>query len=212
VSPTFHAFYDDKFKTVNPITNQYIQTLHWQVKCGFQKETAIIRLENQKHNIESTTSDVREDNEDQNEMPIMPWDSTNEENLQSSTTNQINDDQFSDNIITTTRANDNNTTVINVQPQQYVTSSGRTVKQPDRYGNYVAYQVEPSPSIYEPSLEYTNPISMMSSSDPDTMYYHEISQQNDKNEFMNAMEFEINNHTTKRHWVLTKRCTIPNDA
>jgi hypothetical protein len=53
---------------------------------------------------------------------------------------------------------------------------------------------------------------MMSSSDPDTMYYHEILQQNDKKEIISAMELEINNHTTKRHWIITKRCNIPNNA
>jgi hypothetical protein len=156
VSPTFHAFYDDKFKTVNPNTNQYIPTSHWQVKCGFQKETAIIILENQNHNIATTTSDAREDKDEQNEMPIMTWDSSNDENPLSTTINQVNNKQVLDNNVTTIKENNNIIITTNAQPQQYITRSGRTVKRPDRYGNYVAYQVDQSLSSYEPTLEYTN--------------------------------------------------------
>jgi hypothetical protein len=201
VSPSFHVFYDDKFKTVNPNTNQYVPTSHWQVRCGFQKETAIIRLENQNHNIETTTSDVKEVNDEQNEMPLMTWDSINDDNSQPANTNQVSNEQVSGDDIIRMKENNNIITANNAQPQEYVTRAGRAVKQPDRYGKYVAYQVDQSPSTYEPKVEYTNPITMMSSRDPDTMYYHEILQQDDKNKFMSAMELEINNHTTKRHWV-----------
>jgi hypothetical protein len=47
--------------------------------------------------------------------------------------------------------------------------------------------------------EYTNPIIYMSTSDPDTMYYHEILKQSDKEQFLEAMQLEISNHNTKRH-------------
>jgi hypothetical protein len=47
VSPTFHAFYDDSFSTVTNNMIPYITKSQWQIKCGFQKETDIIRFENQ---------------------------------------------------------------------------------------------------------------------------------------------------------------------
>jgi hypothetical protein len=47
VSPTFHAIYDDSFTTVNNIVIPYIPKSMWQIKCGFQKETELIHLENQ---------------------------------------------------------------------------------------------------------------------------------------------------------------------
>jgi hypothetical protein len=53
-----------------------------------------------------------------------------------------------------------------------MTRSGRVFKQPDRYGEYVAHETYQPPSTFEPHTEYVNPIVMMSSSDPDTMYYH----------------------------------------
>jgi Reverse transcriptase (RNA-dependent DNA polymerase) len=44
------------------------------------------------------------------------------------------------------------------------------------------------------------------------MYYHEILQQNDKNDFMDAMKSEINNHTSKRHWESIKITNIKNNV
>jgi hypothetical protein len=61
-----------------------------------------------------------------------------------------------------------------------ITRSGREVKRPQRYGNYVTYQVHQDSTMYEPEVEYENPISMAATTDPDTMYYHEILNQPDK--------------------------------
>jgi hypothetical protein len=46
-------------------------------------------------------------------------------------------------------------------------------------------------------VEYENPISMATTSDPDTMYYHEILNQPDKQQFIEAMEKEIEDHNEK---------------
>jgi hypothetical protein len=56
--------------------------------------------------------------------------------------------------------------------------------------------------------EYTNPITYKSTSDPVTMYYHEILQQSDKEQFLDVMQLEISNHNTKRHWELIKCSNI----
>jgi Reverse transcriptase (RNA-dependent DNA polymerase) len=58
-------------------------------------------------------------------------------------------------------------------------------------------------------LEYDSPIGMMASSDPDTMYYHEILRQPDKKQFFEVMEKEITDHNKKKHWKLIKRSKVP---
>jgi hypothetical protein len=55
------------------------------------------------------------------------------------------------------------------QHKPYVTQYGRTIKRPDTYKDYVSYQVYQAPSTFEPTVEYINPIVLMSSSDPETM-------------------------------------------
>jgi hypothetical protein len=64
-------------------------------------------------------------------------------------------------------------------------------------------------SRLEPGVEYMSPISMMASSDPDTMYYHEILRLPDKRQFFNAMEREITDHNRKKHWKLVRRSKVP---
>jgi hypothetical protein len=205
VSPAFHAFYDDKFQKINPTTNQYVPKSNWQVKCGFQKESAIIQLENQHINNNDNSIKTIVDSIDNNDPAVITWDPI--DNIDTTQSSQQNDNQSNHNENSTNKDNSINKERNNMQ-QQYKTRSGRIVKQPDRYGEYVAHQTYQSSTTYEPHTEYVNPIVMMSSSDPDTMYYHEILQQHDKNDFMDAMELEINNHTSKRHWELIKRTSI----
>jgi hypothetical protein len=108
----------------------------------------------------------------------------------------------------------NDNTTINVSDSQQeseriITRSGREVKRPKRYGDYVSYQVSLDSAIYEPTIEYTNPVTMAATSDPDTMYYHEILNQSDKHKFIEAMEREIDDHNEKGHWKLMRRNELP---
>jgi hypothetical protein len=65
---------------------------------------------------------------------------------------------------------------------------------------------------YEPTVEYMNPVIMEVTSDPDTMYYHEILNQPDKQKFIEAMESEIDAHNEKGHWKLVRRNALPTGA
>jgi hypothetical protein len=78
--------------------------------------------------------------------------------------------------------------------KRVITRAGREVKRPQRYGDFVTYQLNMDSSIYEPTVECENPISMAATADPDTMYYHEILNQPDKQQFIEAMEKEIEDH------------------
>jgi hypothetical protein len=82
-------------------------------------------------------------------------------------------------------------------PKRTITRSAREVKRPQRYGDYVSYQVNEDATLYEPEVEYGNPISMAATTDPDTMYYHEILHQPDKPQLIEAMVREIEDHNEK---------------
>ena len=47
---------------------------------------------------------------------------------------------------------------------------------------------------------WTHPLSFKASADPDTMYLHEALQQPDKEQFLKAMEEEVDVHREGRHW------------
>jgi Reverse transcriptase (RNA-dependent DNA polymerase) len=202
VSPTFHAFYDDRFETVNNITNQYVPKSYWQVKCGFQKERSTIHMENQPLTLYKS----------QSVPPLEPtvdetitW-NPNESNEQNNDINESTETMH--NMYNDTAPEGDQSVHDNNKHQQYVTRSGRIVKRPDKYGDFVSYQVNQHASSYEPVIEYIDPISYTPTSDPDTMYFHEILRQKEKQEFLEAMQLEISNHTQKQHWVLMRRKAI----
>ena len=43
------------------------------------------------------------------------------------------------------------------------------------------------------------------------MYLHQAMREPDKDKFKEAMTKEINDHTTRKHWSLHKKSSIPND-
>jgi hypothetical protein len=179
VSPTFHAIYDDSFTTVNNNVVPYIPKSMWQIKCGFQKETELIHLENQLSLTEisdnpSTITDAPDTIIfERNILETNPSDSIPDRSL--------HNEPISHEI---PPALEGEPTQNHPLPTStYSTRYGRAVKKPDKDGDFVSYQVHQASSIYEPMTEYTNPITYMSTSDPDTMYYHEILKQSDKKKF-----------------------------
>jgi len=50
----------------------------------------------------------------------------------------------------------------------------------------------------------THPLSFKASTDPDTMYLHEALRQPDKEQFLKAMEEEIDAHQEGEHWEVVK--------
>jgi hypothetical protein len=54
-----------------------------------------------------------------------------------------------------------------------------------------------------------DPIAFSASSDPDTMYLHEAMRAPDRDQFVEAMNKELEAHDTNRHWELFPKTLIP---
>jgi Reverse transcriptase (RNA-dependent DNA polymerase) len=54
-----------------------------------------------------------------------------------------------------------------------------------------------------------NPIYMAASTDPDVMYYHQILKEPDKQQFIDAMQKEIQGHNENNNWELVPRQSVP---
>jgi hypothetical protein len=65
------------------------------------------------------------------------------------------------------------------------------------------------PNRTEPLVEYSYPIALAASTDPDILYVHEILSQPDNADFIQAMQLEINSMNKHGHWKLVRRSTIP---
>jgi hypothetical protein len=135
-------FMTTSFKQSTPTNNQYVPKSNWQVKCGFQKEAAIVHLDNLHININDNHAATTADSMDNNDPEIITWDPVDNNDIPQSS--QQNDNQPDQNENSADNDNSINKENNNIQ-QQYKTRSERIVKQPDRYGEYVAHQAYQSP-------------------------------------------------------------------
>jgi Reverse transcriptase (RNA-dependent DNA polymerase) len=52
-------------------------------------------------------------------------------------------------------------------------------------------------------------VSFGATNDPDTLYYHEILREPDKDQFIKAMRVEIQQHNDRKNWILVRRDSLP---
>jgi hypothetical protein len=75
---------------------------------------------------------------------------------------------------------------------------------------YIAYkalvQTEPEESC---NCTEAHPLTFKATADPDTMYLHEALKQPDQEQFLKAMDEEIEAHHQGKHWKLVSRSEIP---
>jgi Reverse transcriptase (RNA-dependent DNA polymerase) len=83
------------------------------------------------------------------------------------------------------------------------TRSGRVSRPPKRFKDYYVFE-----TILDDTFERYHEV-YATSSDPDVMYYHEISKEPDKNKCIEAMIKEINQHNERKNGILTKRDDVP---
>jgi hypothetical protein len=117
------------------------------------------------------------------------------------------------------------------EPPHTTTRSGRSIRRPARFVQNVvlavAYLVTYSPQpiddhllqLLQPDIEsYSEPhpfallteqISVFLGSDPDTMYLEEGMNQPDTPQFVQAMYKELQDHVTRRHWVVVPLKSVP---
>jgi Reverse transcriptase (RNA-dependent DNA polymerase) len=82
-------------------------------------------------------------------------------------------------------------------PKQTVTRSGRVSRRPRKYDDYVSYPT------------WMENVSLQATSDPDTLYYHQVLREPDQHKFIEAMEHEIKQHNDNHNWTLVKRSSVP---
>lgn len=93
------------------------------------------------------------------------------------------------------------------QDQGTTTRSGRKVKPPSWYNEFVGYGVHIIPEDAWYTLMASN--AFVASTDPDVMYLDEALKASDAAEFIKAMRKEVKWHIDNRDWVIVDQADIP---
>jgi hypothetical protein len=99
------------------------------------------------------------------------------------------------------------------EEEVYQTRSGRRVKKPDRL-NLIAYESILEPYDYEQEDEWCEEdlMTFKASTDPDTMYYHQVMREPDREKFQEAIKKECEDHFRESNYKLVDIKEVPKDA
>jgi hypothetical protein len=219
VSPVFHAKYDNNFTTVTKRYGSYLPRSRWQIKCGFSKD-----LSNTKWVVESldrsevdgdTTGilhpQLKVDTIPTNEHDDHPKDGSDIQQQNLDDTDPSHDFLSPDDEEHTSQEIEQGNDIPQDEDGTNITRtrSGRVSKLPNKYKDYVVYESQVGDHWNELSIDHMNPIALAASTDPDIMYFHEILNEPDKEEFLKAMQNEINGHNENQNWEVIPRSQVP---
>jgi hypothetical protein len=209
VSPQFHCQVDDTFSSIMGANVSLIPKSEWQYKAKLkQKEEQQIMLPPPRCCNQLIASHV----EQQDLEPIVFIPKPEE---QQNIELPMEDQQF-------VLPNPPQEPMEEAIPQPPLRHSTRERRPPAKHQDYIPLDQVAMPTIFEPSLEeYTHPFSQSNPltackavrvSDPDTMYLWQAMKQPDWPQFKQAMQHEIDDHTSRGHWKIIKRTLLPKGA
>jgi Reverse transcriptase (RNA-dependent DNA polymerase) len=209
LSPAFHVKYDDQFLTVRDPYGKYIDKSKWQIKCGFSESVATEPWVKQLNteNITDTNTDILPTYEQKN----LSNDAYNE-TMEDTSDLQIPtiDDNVSEDISHDIQATVEVPTVVPEATVPVTTRSGRQVRTPTKYKDFVVYETTISDNGEEEiENDSAHPLAYMTTGGQDNFYYHEILKEVDKEQFIDAMKKEIEEHNTNGNWIPMLRSSIP---
>lgn len=198
ISPQFHVRYDDTFQTLRKPS--YVVPSLWQKLAGFKKakstnktEAKVLEFLPNIPNSENRSQDIVRANPDADVFEL-PADIEESYRNKVDTEQDENDQNTVDSLPDTPERN----------PR--VTRSGRVSVFPRRFDDYVALsantpETEGDPDILESAFA--------ASSDPDVSYLHKALKAPDSEEFIKAMDKEVQAHEEGQNWIIVDRDDIP---
>ena len=89
----------------------------------------------------------------------------------------------------------------------------RTIQPPQCYVPHTAFIAQAWDDIwdiqdFEIQEAMNNPIAFTATSNPDTLYYHEALQALDRDNFIQAMQKEVQDHEEREHWELIPQSEV----
>jgi hypothetical protein len=194
VSPQFHVRYDDAFETLQQGAGRV--PCRWQQLAAFEKLRPTLMIEKAILPVSSN-------------QPTVMGQARLEHILEVDQTNNQGDQLEQDNpqVIDMDDEEDAASIQENADENQLPTTrSGRVIRQPARYGDYVAFNCD---LIISPEGDDNKIFAYSASTDPDVLYLHQAMAAPDKDEFKQAMEQEVNSHSDNVNWIVMNREDVP---
>jgi hypothetical protein len=191
VSPQFHVKYDDNFETIRSDCHQ--PRSKWQAVCVFEPgvtvpesavvvDIPVIAMPDQ-HPVLVPYTPESDANHPQIKIEVVVDHMEGERDLRPTNIGEV-------------PCAEEIPRMDEIQTAVNTTRSGRVVRTPSKYSDYVALVSEVEDTLcVEAATTYDHPLAMAASSDPDVLYMHEALAAPDKREFIKAMELEIRAHT-----------------
>ena len=218
VSPQFHVKFDSKFETVRAGIG--VPKSKWQRQCYFGNEEAITMKESEKKSgdegdiPESETLPegevIRDDDNRSNEPSVVDEgaEPRGSEEVQETITTEpemrpvVQDPGFDDGRRRSTRAN---------KAKSRYDREGVWVSMEAKLEEQLPYHVAfETCADFEAENEAEHPMmAYAASADPDTMYFHEAMKEPDREEFVKAMQKEVESHTANEVWELVPASKMP---
>ena len=215
-SPQFHVSFDDFFETVKGSTRQ----IRWQEKCYF---------------VESKDGSTEPDKPPRPDTIVLPPSIAEPEptpeqaqtNEQSTASEGARSDEtpathhqappteaVPATPITTTETTNNNDLPAPAATATPTRRSMRTIRPPERLIAQTAFIAQPWDDVwdiqdYEIQESLTDPVAFAASSNPDIMYMHEALKAPDRDQFIEAMKREVEDHEKRNHWEVVSKDDIP---
>jgi Reverse transcriptase (RNA-dependent DNA polymerase) len=74
------------------------------------------------------------------------------------------------------------------------------------------YGVTPTCDSIYPEIDYLSHLAFVASTDPDVLYYHETMQAPDSEQFVKAIQDEIDGQTANGNWIIVHKDQLPKDT
>jgi hypothetical protein len=215
VSPQFHVQHDDFFETVRPKAGNPAILSHWQKLSG-------IRLDGKAEKVNARVSRGIKPTSKENRAEPAPSLEPELFELEQETSPHIFEEEEIPHVETDAEPE----TEVPVGPT--LRRSTRTRRPTARYQQYpeqrnMAFAAELSEVAdvdeayydvlhednYRIQDDMKDPVAFMSSTDEDTMYYDQAMKAPDKQNFIEAIVKEVNDHITSKHWILIPMSKVP---
>ena len=218
VSPQFHVTHDDFFETVRPNAGNTTTDSKWQRLSGLtshlignrmQREKTSIPRSRNKNDItvseggtnDSVPGDTLEAHERatyqdgrSEDLPPPALFVEDEEDLH-------DPEDVSPSVRRSGRLR---------RPTQKVVEHRETIQQMAEEGiSFSSYYESMHEDDYKIQDEMDDPIAFIGKTDKDTMYFNQAMKQPDREQFVNAVIKEINDHTERKHWELIPKEDVP---
>ena len=198
VSPQFHVKYDDTFSTLR---SNMLPKSTWQQLAGFAARKVVAKNSEEKANIPVGENNVVDSINDQIETDADVPDNSSVQSETEIEVETVDDNNDDDDDSVESGIDQAQQEVTHPQRAYRTTRVGRVNRFPRKWDDFIAI-----PAIVD---LWEFPEAFAASSDPDVMYLKEAMNADDSENFVQAMQQEVQAHVKDKNWIVVHKSVVP---